>query len=324
MCRRKPGPRCHQHSLRSFRAAERASTAAETRLREVAEGSAPESVVRAALARAEQTRDRLALAQRRLDATGTGMDALDGALADESLPPAERKRLSARRDEALWLREARKVQVNAMPPHVHGHDSPAATAAYDTLGETRESIAHIDTLIAARGGKPTAAMLRERSRLAAEAVGHDVTYRVTAAGRAADMNYVTAREAAALATAESELRDRIVYQSHLRAATAVDDAHPDADALVAERDAALAPMVDAHRPPPPDGEPTPEWVSERQQRREQRPRSEDGGFVPGWLMSVGKMRLNGREMREFTKRFTEEQDYTSQMGAQVNLEDIFS
>lgn len=249
MCRHKPGPRCHKHSLRSFQSAKAARARTRARVKELMDSAdtVPEQVLERAVSNAEKAQARFVLAQRRLDATGTGMEQLEARLGDESLSKAARARLVARREEALWLREARKQQVKAMPER-GDHDRATATA-FDALGQIREDIAHVDAQIAAGSGYPSQQLLTERDRLQSEVLGRDATYRVLAAGRAADMDRLSAREAGVMVHCDQSLRDRIVFQSHVRAAVAQQGAHPiQTEALVEQRDRELAAAIDAAFP----------------------------------------------------------------------------
>lgn len=243
MCRRKPGPRCHQHSLNSLEAAKRrvVTTAAAVKR------ATTDQTRQEAEERFRQAAHTLIWAERDFDGTQVGRETLNDAI--DRLPEgAARDGLVKRAVGAQTLRSSRLEQAKLMPPLPTGQIGAQAVACYNDLGRVREELARWEAADVL-GEHPDAAQARRaREWLETDAFNNDVAFRVSAAG-GADLTQLDPTEAKLLAIGDPTIANRITYLSHARAAVAAGN-HPDRVARIVEaKDAALAADITTTAPP---------------------------------------------------------------------------
>ena len=223
MCQRKPGRRCPSHAVAALSAAQRRYDAADARL---AAGQDPTSKTPPSRVQDYQRRKAAAaahLADARTDAdsTAAGRDALLGALADESLSPAKRERLSARFEHAEALTSARAQQRSLMPP-MSGHRTGDEARAFTTLGDSRDALARVDAALAvADDDSPQQRRLSaQREVLTQQVFAHDVQHRLAAAQGRPDPVMVSPDEQRAARDGDISAQRALTVLSHQRAAAA--------------------------------------------------------------------------------------------------------
>lgn len=264
MCRRKPGPRCYQHSATSLASSQSRYNAARGRVRELLATDHPSpQLVGAATRRLTAATIRLGRAEREFYATRTGGETLDKMLAQDDLPDDRRTQLRRVKAQSAALKLSRKAQVAAMPPEPPEGADTDLQRAYDALGRYRAALADVDAqVLGSHGNRPPADLIELRESAERDAFVADVEYRIAAAGEKPDPAYLHPGEQAALVTTPAA-RTRITYLSHMRAAAEHGQHSTRMTNLIAEREDELrdklredAPAA-AEKLPPPSPPPAP-------------------------------------------------------------------
>lgn len=224
MCRKKPGPRCYQHSRRALAASQRRLNTAIRRVEDARRLGRPQRIA-AAKDDMQQAALKHVWAQRDFDGTRTQLDALRAALQEPNLNPTTARTIQARIDAATTLREARREHTKLMPD-LPGHANSEAQAEFVRLGAVREAMARWDTSRALGESGTDPQSLAYRETLEGDAFAAEVSLQAALVGHA-DRDQLDAEELRALhAGPGSPLASQIVYLSHARAVIA-DGHYPD-------------------------------------------------------------------------------------------------